>query len=187
MRGKFTIDRDLLSHSLWLSEKFTRGQAWVDLLGLANHKDGCINVRGNEIKLKRGDVGWSKLSLATRWGWSRGKVDRFILMLKRDNRIVIKQDNRISTVISINNYDMYQSFGQQTKQQTIQQTGNRQDTNNNDKNDNKYKTQKNSFNKKPKKTKHSNNPSHGDYYQTDPIFLDYLERAKKGELNEYEG
>lgn len=114
---------------MWTSEKFTRGQAWVDLILLANHEKGFIRKHGVRIELERGDIGWSKLKLAERWGWSRGKVDRFILELKRDNRIDIKQDNKISTVISIKNYDLYQSKGQQTGQQIEQQTGNKQDTN----------------------------------------------------------
>ncbi len=133
MNGKFTVDREFLSHDLWLSETFTRGQAWIDLVGLAKYQPGFLMVRGNRVFLERGDVGWSKLKLAKRWGWSRGKIDRFINELKTDGRIDIKTDNRISTVMSIKNYDIKQSFGQQTVQQTVQQTGNRQDTNNKEK------------------------------------------------------
>lgn len=135
MTGKFTLDRDLLSHDLWLSDTFSRGQAWVDLIGLATHKDSCIRVRGIKVDLKRGDVGWSKMKLAKRWDWSRGKVDRFLAELENEQRIVVKRDNKtdmkVSTVISIQNYDLYQSFGQQN----MQQTDMKQDTNNNDKND----------------------------------------------------
>jgi hypothetical protein len=41
-------------------------------------------------------------------------------------------DNRISTVVSIINYDLYQYDGQQTVQQTVQQKSSRLDTNNKD-------------------------------------------------------
>ncbi len=129
MNGKFTIDREFLSHDLWLSETFTRGQAWIDLVGLAKYQSGFLMVRGNRVPLERGDVGWSKVKLAKRWGWSRGKIERFINELKTDGRIDIRTDSRISTVISIKNYDLRQSFGQQTVQQTVQQTDNRQYTN----------------------------------------------------------
>jgi len=135
MQGKFIIDRKLLDHDLWTSEKFTKGQAWIDLIGLANHTDGFIRIRGNKINLVRGDVGWSKLKLAERWKWNRKTVDNFFKELKNDDRIVIKSGNRISTVVSIKNYNLKQSFEQQSIQQNGQQRGNRTDTNKNDKNE----------------------------------------------------
>ena len=133
--GWAKVHRSLINSDFWLSESFTRGQSWVDLILLANHCPGFIYVRGNKIDLDRGDVGWSKLSLSKRWKWSRGKVGSFIKSLQSEGMISIKQDNRISTVLSILNYDKYQSIGQQTIQQTGQQNGNRPDTNKNEKNE----------------------------------------------------
>ena len=46
----------MLDSDFWLSEKFTKGQAWIDLIGLATHKDKSIWIRGIEIKLKRGQL-----------------------------------------------------------------------------------------------------------------------------------
>ncbi|KKM27895.1 hypothetical protein LCGC14_1570130 [marine sediment metagenome] len=45
-RGYIKLWRKLQNSSLWLDEKFTRGQAWVDLICLANHKNGYIRKRG---------------------------------------------------------------------------------------------------------------------------------------------
>ncbi len=149
MQGFFKVDRDLLTHELWLADKFTRGQAWVDLIGLANHKGGFIRVRGNLVELKRGDVGWSKVKLSKRWGWSRNKITRFLDELFRYNRIDIKPSNKLCTVISICNYDEYQKVkqqkGQQNEQQTIQQTSNRRNTNKNDKKEKNDKYSKKEF------------------------------------------
>lgn len=39
-RGYVKLWRRLKDSDLWLSEKFTRGQAWADLVMLANHKPG---------------------------------------------------------------------------------------------------------------------------------------------------
>lgn len=120
--GYFKVNRKLFDNELWLKEPFTRGQAWIDLIGLANHKEGYILVRGIKVELKRGDVGWSVLNLAKRWKWSRGKVNRFLKLLKTEEQIVIKQDNKtdikLSTVISLKNYDKYQSNEQENRQQT---------------------------------------------------------------------
>jgi len=108
MNGWFRVHRRLLNEPLWVGEPFTRGQAWVDLVGLANHEPGFIYVRGNRVDLKRGDVGWSEVGLAERWKWSRGRVRRFLRELETDQRIV-QQKSFVSTVITITNYGAYQT------------------------------------------------------------------------------
>ena len=40
--GWISLYRSILNNDFWLSEKFTRGQAWVDLLLLAKYKEGFI-------------------------------------------------------------------------------------------------------------------------------------------------
>ena len=139
MIGWIAIHRKLVESDEWLSEPFTRGQAWIDLLCLANHKDGFIRVSGQKIPVKRGECGWSLLKLSRRWGWSRGKTKRFVLELEKDGKVVVKQDNR-TTILSICNYSKYQdkSHSCSTPDRTPNghQTDTRQDTNNNDNNDN---------------------------------------------------
>ncbi len=105
--GYFSVDRALLTHPLWTDEPFSRGQAWVDLIGLASHKDGWLRVSGQRISLTRGQCGWSELNLAGRWRWSRGKIRRFLSELESDKRISIKKNTR-NTIITICNYDSYQ-------------------------------------------------------------------------------
>lgn len=125
---------------MWLKEKFDRPRAWIDLLLLANQAPGYILFRGIKIDLQRGDVGWSIETLAERWKWSRGKVNRFFELLKNERQIVsktdIKTDIKLSSVISIVNYDLYQSKNIKTD---IKRTlnGHKTDTNNNDNNENK--------------------------------------------------
>jgi hypothetical protein len=134
MEGWVKLHRRISQNELWLSEPFTDGQAWVDLIMLANHKNGFIKARGIRYEIKRGEIGWSEVKLSERWRWSRGKTRRFLKFLENKNMIKIVQQNfKLSTIISITNYDEYQ--GNDTTndttngQQTIQQT----DTNKNDK------------------------------------------------------
>lgn len=130
---------------MWLSEPFTRAQAWVDLLSLANHKDGYIIVAGDRIDIKRGQCGWSMLNLSKRWRWSRGKTKRFVNQLEIDEKIV-QQTNTRNSIITICNYNKYQ--GDDTTDepkvghQTVQQTDIRRDTNKNDNNVKKEKEKK---------------------------------------------
>lgn len=98
----------LAHHDLWLMEPFTRGQAWVDLLMLAQTKPGWIMVRGISIDLDRGQVGYSELSLSERWKWSRNKVRLFIDTLRKRQMVDVKKDNK-TTIITILNFDSYQA------------------------------------------------------------------------------
>ena len=98
----------LAHHDLWLMEPFTRGQAWVDLLMLAQTKPGWIMVRGISVDLDRGQVGYSELSLSARWKWSRNKVRLFIDSLRKRQMVDIKKDNK-TTIISVLNFDTYQA------------------------------------------------------------------------------
>lgn len=75
----FTIDRRLLEEELWTAEPFTKGQAWVDLIGRASYKDGELTKRGELITSER--------ALADRWHWSRKKVRCFIQSLERAGMI----------------------------------------------------------------------------------------------------
>lgn len=127
MDGWVKFHRKLISSDLWLSEEFTRGQAWLDLVALAQYKKGFIRVRGIRIELERGEVGYSLLQLSKRWHWSRSKTRRFINELKMDQQIDIKTDINVCTVITILNYDFYNDIEQQKGQQTIQQTDSKQD------------------------------------------------------------
>lgn len=153
-KGWISLYRKLQSSDLWLCQKFTRGQAWVDLLLLANHKDGFINVRGNIIPVKRGQVGWSELKLSERWRWSRGKTRRFVQWLETE-QMIVQHKNFQSSILTIVNYKEYQANGTINRtangQQTEQQTDSRQYTNNNDNNvnnENNIYTQKKSKKKK---------------------------------------
>ena len=126
------INRSLLESDIWRQEPFARGQAWVDLILLANHSEGFIRARGVKITLKRGQVGRSQVELSKRWKWSRGKVKRFLDELEVEQQIE-QQKNNVNSVISIVNYDKYQSSSTADStangQQTEQQTGGKQDTN----------------------------------------------------------
>ncbi len=110
MAGWIKLHRKLSENNLWKETPFSRGQAWVDLILLANHQEGYIRKRGIKIALNRGQVGMSILGLAGRWGWSRGKVIRFMKELEREQQVV-QQKSRLTTLTTIVNYDEYQGGG----------------------------------------------------------------------------
>ena len=149
LKGWVKIHRSLCDSPLWLSETFSRGQAWGDLILLANHKDGFIRARGVRVEVKRGQVGYSQVTLSKRWQWSRGKTKRFLDELEMDQQIV-QQKNNVTSLISIVNYEEYQgggtANGTANGQQTVQQTVSKRYTNKNEKNEkNEIKPTQNEF------------------------------------------
>ncbi len=78
-----------------------------------------MNVRGNIIEIKRGEIGWSELTMAKRWRWSREKVRRFLSYLQETGK-VRQQKTHITTIITIINYDRYQQV--QTTDDTSDKT-----------------------------------------------------------------
>jgi len=106
--GWIKLHRSMFDNELWHAEPFTKGQSWLDLVGNANHKPGSIWIRGVEIKVERGQIAWSELTMAKRWQWSRDKVRRYLGMLKTRQMIIQQKDNYTS-ITSICNYEVYQS------------------------------------------------------------------------------
>ena len=104
------LHRKLMDDPLYFAEPFTKMQAWIDLLLLANFADRVTFIRGNRVTIKRGQVAYSREWFSGRWRWSRGKIDRFFDMLERENMIG-RQKSAVITCISILNYDAYQDNG----------------------------------------------------------------------------
>ena len=121
----FLVNRGLLHSDRWLSEPFTRGQAWVDMFGLAQHTNGFFRVRGIKIAVKRGQLAYSQATLSKRWQWSRGKSRRYLNELEKAGDIVVQQKNHVTTVITIVNYNRWQGDSTIDGQQNGQQTDNR--------------------------------------------------------------
>jgi hypothetical protein len=128
--GFIKLARQLQEHAIWLGERFTRGQAWVDLLMLAQFTSYELRIRGNSVPLERGQIGHSKAYLAGRWKWDRKTVQKYLDDLENDGMIT-QQKTRVVTVITIVNYSTWQdreddddaNDGQQNPPQTGQQDG----------------------------------------------------------------
>ena len=172
MAGWIKLHRQICDNEIWFLEPFTKAQAWIDLILNANHEDGVMSIRGNIIPIKRGQIGWSEITMAKRWGWSRNKTRRFLKYLVLKTMIVKnictpenisaktgKNDTAekpgyktLTSLITIVNYDLYQSkkVADDTTDDTTerQQKDSRRYTN---KKDNKEKERKDSLTESEKK------------------------------------
>ena len=105
--GWIKLHRSIMDHPLYHAEPFTRLQAWVDLLLMANIDRRVMLVRGVRIEVERGQVVRSKDYLAGRWRWSRSKVKRYLKLLE-DEEMIVQQNTSLISKITIVNYDKFQ-------------------------------------------------------------------------------
>ena len=133
MIGKFVIDRALFDNPLWKDKPFTKGQAWIDLIGHAAYESTKV-LKGYEIfEVERGEVFTTLKELSDRWGWTTTKVNSFLSFLENENQIERKTKNK-GTLIIIENYGFYQFENSKTKNKqktNKKQTENEQKTNKN--------------------------------------------------------
>ena len=87
MEGYLKISRELFTDDLWVEEKFSKAQAFIDLCNLALYKEKTYSIRGIKVEAKPGEVHYSNQKLADRWGWSRGKVLAFLDRLEQEKYI----------------------------------------------------------------------------------------------------
>ena len=106
--GYIRLHRKICDHDLWKAESFSKGQAWIDLLLNANYEDNVAYINGNTIEVSRGELAWSRLTMGKRWGWSRGKVNRFLNTLKKTGQLSIRDMGQLTTVVKVCKYDDYQ-------------------------------------------------------------------------------
>ena len=110
MQGWIKLHRQIREHKFFKTKrKFSKFEAWLDLLLEANHCDKEVLFGNQIIEVKRGSFITSELKLSDRWRWSRTKVRDYLNLLGKDSMIEKISDNK-KTTISIVNYDVYQNI-----------------------------------------------------------------------------
>ena len=137
-QGWISIHRQIQENWVWQDKPFSQGQAWIDLLLMANHSENKFALGNEIITVEAGSFITSELKLMERWGWSKTKVRRFLTLLTSDGMITKKSDCK-KTTINIVNYRVFQNF--ETTEEPIKdhkKTTDRpkKDTNNNVNNEN---------------------------------------------------
>jgi DNA replication protein DnaD len=116
MEGWIKLHRQIIENEFYFSEKFTKAQAWIDLILLATHKENTVYPKGVEIRLTPGQLCWSQVSLANRWKWDRKTVRKYLGTLRKRKMVDTKKTN-VTTIITIKNWFLYQGDGQRNGQQ----------------------------------------------------------------------
>lgn len=149
-KGWIKLHRQIQDCYLWEDRPFNQGAAWVGMLLTANHKDAKIIFDKKPLLVQAGSFITSSRKLSDKWGWSRGRVDRFLKTLQEEQMILLDVNTK-RTLITIVNYSKFQ-ISQTTDDTTDSTTNEPQvvpqikpltDTNKNDKELKNVKNEKN--------------------------------------------
>ena len=110
LRGSITVTKRLRQHAIWDREPFSYGQAWIDLLLLANDAPRPVTINGEVIQLERGQLAWSQRKLELEWQRSGEWVARFLRFCQDETMITIASKKNRGTIISILNYEAYNTL-----------------------------------------------------------------------------
>lgn len=192
-KGWISLSRKIQDCFIWEDKPFAKGQAWVDMLLLANHSEKKFLSKNEVVNLSRGSFITSDIRLGERWGWGRKKVRLFLELLENEQMIVTKRNSK-GTAITVVNYDAYQKTEfEKEHQKNIKGTSkehqrnnggtskeHQRNTNNNDNNDN---NENNVNNENNDNKKHKVAKAPVVYYPNDELlnqsFTDYVEMRKQ--------
>ncbi|MCL9739218.1 DnaD domain protein [Staphylococcus aureus] len=161
MTGWISIDRSIQNHWLFKEKRtFSKFEAWIYLLMEANHSKAKVPIGNQIVTVERGQRLTSILTLSDLFNWSRFKVKAFLDLLESDGMLEVKTTSKY-TLITIVNYDFYQSEqGRNQHQNDIKPTSKQHQSNinptskqhqtNTNNNDNKDNNEKNVNNEKKK-------------------------------------
>lgn len=123
MQGWIKLYRNITDNWIYKEKrKFSKFEAWLDILLFANYKDNKFLFEGKLLEIKRGQILTSEVKLANKWDWSRKKVRNFLKLLQDDGMIVKMIIPNKGIIIEIVNYDDYQKNTSKDTSQSIDNT-----------------------------------------------------------------
>ena len=108
MSGFIAISRDIWDDTDFPDEPMSKREAFMWMVAEAAWKPRTVRRKSVSLSLQRGQLAHSVRFLAEAFGWHRAKVERFLTMLKNRDTIETRTETGL-TVITICNYDRYQS------------------------------------------------------------------------------
>lgn len=118
MQGWVKLQRKIQDHWIYQEKrKFSKYEAWLDMLMMASHKDTKFVLGKELITLEKGSFVTSELKLMDRWEWGKEKVRSFLKLLE-DDQMITKISDRKKTTINICNYCIYHDYEEENRPQT---------------------------------------------------------------------
>ena len=79
-------------------ERFSREQCLADLILLSRQGERVLNIRGNEVLIKKGQVAISIRTLCKRWSLANMTVQRLLRSFQHENLIKVNGSNTINII-----------------------------------------------------------------------------------------
>lgn len=108
--GYIKLHRKCLENEFFLELPFDRWRAFEYLLLSARYKPTRVVLKGQVVDLEAGQLIVGEGTLGEKWGWSRGKVRRYLQQLEK-LKMVQLNGTALGTVITVENYTKYQLDG----------------------------------------------------------------------------
>ena len=107
MSGWIKLSRKFFENPFWSEDrKFSKCEAWLDLIQTARFEQSSVIVNGKVIELQRGELCASIRYLAKRWSWGEQMVRTYLKLLV-DLKQTTHRITQGQTVITICNYAKY--------------------------------------------------------------------------------
>lgn len=136
MSGWISLHRKILDNPiLSFGRNFSRAEAWIWLLLRANYEERKVVIGSDIYRCKKGQLITSQLKLCKTFNWGNSRLKTFLKLLQKDKMINLQTNSKL-TLITVLNYESYQTSNMQTN---IKQISNKVQprTNNNINNNNK--------------------------------------------------
>lgn len=104
--GFIVLPRKVFNDLSFEGEKFSRREAFIDLVQLASFEPADIPSRCGTIHLEVGELICSVRTLAVRWGWSIGKVSSVLKEFENEHKLIRKIEHSMC-IISICSYALF--------------------------------------------------------------------------------
>lgn len=120
MVGWYRMWRGWQSNPVFKQEPYTEREAWEWLIASAAYKPTPVQVGGKPYILNRGQLTYSLRFMAQAWEWQKSTVERYLCKL-RDWGMITSEIGTFQSVITICNYDKYQTLRDknETEMQTV--------------------------------------------------------------------
>ncbi len=126
--SNYQHERGWLDSEVWGDAPYSERDAWSWMIGEAFFQDGIKNIGGHPILLKRGQFSHSIRFMALKFKWGKGKVERYIKKLLDWKMIKTDTENGTGqTIVTICNYDKYQTKKGKSGTQNGTEAGQEQD------------------------------------------------------------
>ena len=119
MSGWFAVQRDFFDHKLFKKEPFTEREAWLWIIANAAWEQTTHRIEREVLIVERGSFYCTQRELAQRFQWGTTKIRNFLKLTQEQNMLVINNETK-KTLVSVCNYEEYQSKQNNDKTTTKQ-------------------------------------------------------------------